>query len=56
MYSKYSKVVPIKLIASFIRSGINGNEVNLNKYNKALSLIASFIRSGINGNLIIATT
>ena len=38
------------LIASFIRSGINGNEQAVIDNQTAQIQIASFIRSGINGN------
>ena len=48
-------------IASFIRSGINGNFGSFLLLFLGLQLIASFIRSGINGNenlitLMVLTT
>ena len=42
----------LALIASFIRSGINGNTVIKSALEDS-NYIASFIRSGINGNLIV---
>ena len=44
------------LIASFIRSGINGNATRCCTSGCLDTSIASFIRSGINGNLELAIT